>query len=166
MDDIKKQVSKKKKEGDSDFKRGKISFAAEAYRSALRLINSTPESKKKLKAWTAIISGMLSTCYVKQGSWKEAIQFADDAIELSKGKNVKAYIAKTVASDKIGELKVALETGTKALELDKSLHEIQLITHRCSILLNGVIKGPKPRSSDFANVSVCAQHFQDWIDKD
>ena len=74
MDDIKKQVSKKKKEGDSDFKRGKISFAAEAYRSALRLINSTPESKKKLKAWTAIISGMLSTCYVKQGSWKEAIQ--------------------------------------------------------------------------------------------
>ena len=153
MDDIKKQVSKKKKEGDSDFKRGKISFAAEAYRSALRLINSTPESKKKLKAWTAIISGMLSTCYVKQGSWKEAIQFADDAIELSKGKNVKAYIAKTVASDKIGELKVALETGTKALELDKSLHEIQLITHRCSILLNGVIKGPKPRSSDFEQLS-------------
>lgn len=157
MDDIKKQVSKKKKEGDSDFKRGKISFAAEAYRSALRLINSTPESKKKLKAWTAIISGMLSTCYVKQGSWKEAIQFADDAIELSKGKNVKAYIAKTVASDKIGELKVALETGTKALELDKSLHEIQLITHRCSILLNGVIKGPKPRSSDFEQVSTLGE---------
>ena len=45
MDDIKKQVSKKKKEGDSDFKRGKISFAAEAYRSALRLINSTKEAK-------------------------------------------------------------------------------------------------------------------------
>ena len=84
MDEIKKKVSKKKSEGDKDFKRGKISFAAEAYRSALRLIESTPESKKQLKAWTAVISGMLSTCYVKQGSWKEAIKFADDAIKLSK----------------------------------------------------------------------------------
>ena len=49
MDEIKKKVSKKKSEGDKDFKRGKISFAAEAYRSALRLIESTPESKKQLK---------------------------------------------------------------------------------------------------------------------
>jgi serine/threonine protein kinase len=157
MDDIKKQVSNKKKEGDADFKRGKISFAAEAYRSALRMINSTPESKKQLKAWTAVISGMLSTCYVKQGSWQEAIQFANDAIELSKGKNVKALAAKATACENVGDLQTALEAGTKAFELDSSLHEVQLITHRCSILLNGVINGPKPRSSDFEQISILGE---------
>ena len=156
MKSIKALVTSKKKEGDSYFKKGSFGFAAESYRSAIRAVESTPESKKALKAWVGVIAGMLSVCYVKQGSWKECIDFATLAVGISK-KNAKAWAAKAEALENVGDIEGALEAGSTAYDLDPENHEISLLAHRCAVRIHGVEDGPKPRSSDFETVSVLGE---------
>ena len=156
LDKIKKTVAAKKKEGDVYFKKNSYGFAGESYRSAIRLIESTPESSKALKKWNGIIAGMLSVCCVKQGAWKECIAFAENALKINP-KNSKAYACLAQALESTGDIAGALDAGENALALDPENHDISLVVHRCAVRIRGVLKGPKPRSSDFESVKALGE---------